>query len=92
MEALPELLDLAERRGGEHCDNLSAVAVSWREARKQAPEQMVITETMPLYSFTSQLKEFGAGAKDGKDVYLSDAEIEKAIKEIRDAIRKVTKP
>jgi len=92
MEALPELLDLAERRGGEHCDNLSAVAVSWREARKQAPEQMVVTETMPLNSFTSQLKEFGAGAKDRKDVYLSDAEIEKAIKEIRDAIRKVSKP
>lgn len=102
IQSIPELLDLAEKRGGEHQDNLSAVAVTWREPRKQRPgdqradeprgEQLVVTETMPLNSFTSQLKDFGASEKDNKDAYLSDAEIEKAIKEIRDSIRKVSKP
>jgi serine/threonine protein phosphatase PrpC len=104
IEAIPTLLDLAEKRGGEHQDNLSAVAVTWREPRKEkspgqkpeepkAGEQLVVTETMPLNSFTSQLRDFGAAEKESnKDVYLSDAEIEKAIGEIRDAIRKVSKP
>jgi serine/threonine protein phosphatase PrpC len=102
IQGIPALLDLAEKRGGEHQDNLSAVAVTWREPRKQKPEElrpdepkgehMVVTETMPLNSFTSQLRDFGATEKDNKDAYLSDAEIEKAIKEIRDSIRKVSKP
>lgn len=92
MKAIPDLLNLAERRGGEHQDNLSAVAVTWREARKPALEQQVMTETMPLDSFISQLRDFGANAKETTDGYLSDQEIEKAIQEIRDAIRKVSKP
>ena len=29
MQAVPELLDEAERRAGRECDNLSAIAVTW---------------------------------------------------------------
>jgi PPM family protein phosphatase len=92
MKAIPELLDLAERRGGEHQDNLSALAVTWREARRQKSEEAATeTETMPLNSFISQLRDFGSPTSDNKDANLSDDEIEKAIKEIRDSIRKVSK-
>jgi serine/threonine protein phosphatase PrpC len=97
MKSLPELLNLAERRGGDHQDNLSAVAVTWLEApaqraQAQRPDAVVETETMPLSGFTSQLRDFGAVEKGTKETYLSDEEIEKAIKEIRDSIRKVSKP
>jgi serine/threonine protein phosphatase PrpC len=29
MQAIPELLDEAERRAGRGCDNLSVIAVTW---------------------------------------------------------------
>ena len=45
---------------------------------------------MPLNSFISQLKDFGS-PNGGPETNLSDDEIEKAIKEIRAAIGKVSK-
>ncbi len=36
MQAVPELLDEAERRDGDECDNLSAVAVTWEESSPAA--------------------------------------------------------
>jgi len=32
MSAVPQLLDLAERNAGDHCDNLTLMAMQWENA------------------------------------------------------------
>ncbi|MDP2639244.1 MAG: protein phosphatase 2C domain-containing protein [Betaproteobacteria bacterium] len=86
MQAVPELLDEAERRAGRECDNLSAIAVTWEEhAQAVRPDQAPARRT-PLDSVTALPQESGA-AESQKD-YLSDDEIERAIGEIRSTIQR----
>jgi serine/threonine protein phosphatase PrpC len=84
MKAIPELLDLAELRGGADCDNLSVVAMSWAETHPGALGGEVSTKTLVLDGVSTQLGDFSKA--DDSD--LSDEEIERAIEEIRSAIRK----
>lgn len=86
MKAIPELLDLAELRAGVDCDNLSVVAMTWAEKRTGAISGEVSTQTLELDDVSTQLEDFGKS--DHAD--LTDEEIEHAIAEIRDAIRKHT--
>jgi len=83
MKAIPELLDLAELRAGAECDNLSVVAMNWEGARS-GPAGEVSTQTLALDGVSTQLGDFSKA--DNSD--LSDQEIERAIQEIREAIRK----
>jgi len=85
MKAIPSLLDLAELRAGADCDNLSIVAMNW-EGTHKAPGGEVSTQTLALDTVSTQLGDFSKA--DNSD--LSDAEIERAIQEIREAIRKHT--
>jgi serine/threonine protein phosphatase PrpC len=83
MKAIPELLDLAELRAGPECDNLSVVAMNW-EGTHRGPAGEVSTQTLALDGVSTQLGDFSKA--DNSD--LTDQEIERAIQEIRDAIRK----
>ncbi len=83
MTAIPELLDLAEVRAGADCDNLSVVAMTWAGRHVKAAGE-VSTQTLALDGVSTQLGDFSQ-ADDGD---LSDEEIERAIQEIRAAIRK----
>lgn len=83
MKSVPALLDLAELRAGADCDNLSIVAMNW-EGTRRAPSGEVSTQTLALDGISTQLGDFSKA--DNSD--LSDAEIERAIQEIREAIRK----
>jgi serine/threonine protein phosphatase PrpC len=83
MKAVPALLDLAELRAGADCDNLSVVAMNW-EGTHRAPAGEVSTQTLALDGVSTQLGDFSK--PDNSD--LTDAEIERAIQEIREAIRK----
>jgi hypothetical protein len=83
MNAVPALLDLAELRASGECDNLSIVAMTWEGSHKAASGE-VSTQTLALDGVSTQLGDFSKA--DNSD--LSDAEIERAIQEIRDAIRK----
>jgi serine/threonine protein phosphatase PrpC len=83
MKAVPELLDLAELRAGPDCDNLSVVAMNW-EGTRRGPAGEVSTQTLALDGVSTQLGDFSKA--DNSD--LTDQEIERAIQEIRDAIRK----
>jgi PPM family protein phosphatase len=85
MKAVPALLDLAELRAGADCDNLSVVAMNW-EGTHKAPGGEVSTQTLALDDVSTELGDFSQA--DTGD--LSDAEIERAIREIREAIRKHT--
>jgi len=84
MKAIPELLDLAELRGGADCDNLSVVAMNWAETHVGTLAGEVSTQTLVLDGVSTQLGDFSKA--DDSD--LTDEEIERAIEEIRAAIRK----
>jgi serine/threonine protein phosphatase PrpC len=85
-QAMPQLLDMAEQRSGKECDNLSVIAMTWTDAVLVQAAGEVSTQTLELGAFTTQVEDFNK--EEHKD--LSDAEIERAITEIRDAIRKHT--
>jgi PPM family protein phosphatase len=85
MKAVPQLLDLAELRAGADCDNLSVVAMSWAETQPRTAGE-VSTQTLALDGVSTQLGDFSKA--DSTD--LTDEEIERAIQEIRSAIRKHT--
>jgi len=75
--AIDELVALAENRAGPTCDNVSVVAMSWGEGEAAAPEE-VGTRT--------EIRDMTATDLDY--VRMSDADIEKAIAELKDALRK----
>jgi serine/threonine protein phosphatase PrpC len=83
MKAIPELLDLAELRAGADSDNLSVVAMTWAE-RHVGLAGEVSTQTLVLNGVSTQLEDFS----HADDSDLTDEEIERAIEEIRAAIRK----
>ncbi|MBL8378624.1 MAG: serine/threonine-protein phosphatase [Burkholderiales bacterium] len=85
--AVPALMNQAERRAGADSDNLSVVAMTWDEIDAAGPNS-VSTLTLPPDGYASKIDAFDQGA--GHE-YLSDAEIEKAIAEIRNAISKANK-
>jgi PPM family protein phosphatase len=84
MAAVPNLLDLAELRAGADCDNLSVVAMRWAGTQPRSLVGEVSTQTLALDGVSTQLGDFSQA--DNGD--LSDEEIERAIQEIRAAIRK----
>lgn len=90
MEATPRILDMAERRAGATCDNLSMVALQWHDEASEGQPSAVSTQTMTLNSFTTQLEAFGESRPAGAAAF-SDEEIETAIAEIRAAIHKFSK-
>jgi len=84
IKAIPELLDLAELRAGADSDNLSVVAMTWAEKHVRTLAGEVSTQTLVLNGVSTQLEDFS----HADDSDLSDEEIERAIQEIRAAIRK----
>jgi len=85
MQGVPDLLDLAELRAGRESDNLSAMAMTWAD-RYSDREAQVSTLTLESTGFTARMDEFGkAAAGQGE---LTEDQIEQAVAEIRNAIRK----
>jgi serine/threonine protein phosphatase PrpC len=90
MKAVPLLMSQAEARAGKDSDNISAVAITWLESYPEAglPGD-VSTQTLELGQFTTQLEDFGRTQPDiGRGSDLTDEEIERAIEEIRVALRR----
>lgn len=90
-QAIPELMDHAEFRGGQDGDNLSAIAMAWGGKGASQPAGGVSTEMMPLDSFTTQLDALHAPRPMAGETLVSDDDIEKAIAEIQLAIKKYSK-
>jgi PPM family protein phosphatase len=86
MRAVPDLLTQAEQRAGKDADNLSAVAMTWTDSVQVQSPGEVSTQTLELDAVITQVEDFKK--EDHSD--LTDEEIERAIGEIRDAIRKHT--
>lgn len=88
MSAVPNLLDLAETRAGRDGDNLSGIAMTWAEELQGDASQWISTVEMDPTSYMTTVAQFGQNAQTDAGGYLSDDEIERAIEEIRNAIKK----
>lgn len=84
-DAVRHLMDHAEFRGGENGDNLSLVAMSWGDTHKSGLGS-ISTLSLPEYGFTTEIKK----PEPSRTPAISDDEIERAIAEIQDAIKKIS--
>lgn len=87
---VPALLAESERRAGIDCDNLSVIGMAWAgEALGWNDGTTTRTETLALGEFSTQmdrtitLADPGSGERE-----LSEADIERAINEINEALRR----
>jgi serine/threonine protein phosphatase PrpC len=78
-EAIPELVTLAEHRAGRECDNVSVVAMSWGEDAVPVPEAAPQGPRTDVQDFTATDLDF---------MRMTDEDIEKAIADIKTALRK----
>jgi PPM family protein phosphatase len=84
--AVPELVDLALRTGGERCDNVTVLAVEWEAAEDVDRSGEVSTLMLGDDVFASTIQ---ASLSHGTGVdELDDAEIERSIREINEAIER----
>ena len=84
-EAVPDLVELALRNGGAKCDNVSVLAMQWESAANRDAAG-ISTQQLgeEVFASTIQASVLGADAPDELD----DAEIERSIREINEAIRR----
>lgn len=77
-DAVTELVTLAEHRAGRECDNVSVLAMTWGE------EEVAVEETTPPEH--TAIEDFTATDLDF--MRMTDADIEKAIADLKAALRK----
>ncbi len=86
-DAVPEMVEQALRNGGAKCDNVSVLAVEWEAAEdREAVQASVATNSLgeEVFASTIQASVRGNDAPDEMD----EAEIERSIKEINEAIKR----
>lgn len=90
-QAVQELLDHAEFRGGQDGDNLSLIAMKWGGGGTAEAAEPVSTGTMPMDAFTTQIETFNVSRDVEGEPSVSNDDIERAIDEIQAAIKKYSK-
>ena len=84
-DAVPELVEQALRNGGPKSDNVSVLAMEWESAEdSEAPGISTQSLGEEVFASTIQASVMGQDVPDELD----DAEIERSIKEINEAIRR----
>jgi len=91
MQAVPELMTLAESRAGPECDNVSVVAMSWGEEEVSGPATLS-PDTIPFQDLPTDVQDFTATDPQFGVQDMTDAEIERAIAEIKLALHKHNLP
>ncbi len=86
FDAVPELVEQALRNGGPKCDNVSVLAVEWESAEDSDSGTAISTQQLGDDVFASTIQASVLGADPGDE--LDDAEIERSIREINEAIRR----
>ncbi len=89
-QALPELMTHAEALAGPQCDNVSVVAISWSEeaVAPAAYPDVAGPLTVPSYEMPTEIQDFTATDPDFTKVNLSDEDIERAIADIKTALKR----
>lgn len=82
-DAAPELVEQALRMGGAKCDNVSVLAVEWEATDDVKPAVSTQDLGEEVFASTIQASLLGDVATE-----LDDAEIERSIKEINEAIQR----
>ena len=82
-DAIPQLAARAESRGGPGCDNVSVLALAWGEEAVPLREG---PRTVPLAEMSTAVQDFGA--TDPDFLRKTDADIERAIAEIKEALKR----
>ncbi len=87
MSAVPQLIDLAIAEGGQQCDNVTGLGINWLGERVRGPLGRGVQSTLALAQggFESTLSIDSVPTGDGA---LTEEEIDAAVDEIREAIRK----
>jgi len=85
--AIAELVELAETRGGRECDNVSAVAMCWGENEIAPADE---PHTLPFHELPTDVQDLAAIEPDFLE--MTDEDIERAIADSRQALRKHTGP
>jgi serine/threonine protein phosphatase PrpC len=85
-DAVPELVEQALRNGGPKSDNVSVLAMEWESAEDSEAVTGISTQTLGEEVFASTIQASVMGQDVGDE--LDDAEIERSIKEINEAIRR----
>ncbi|MFA7239334.1 MAG: protein phosphatase 2C domain-containing protein [Sulfuricellaceae bacterium] len=83
-DAMPELMDHAELRGGKTGDNLSAIGMRLGDESRYFAERAISAATVPLGASYTSLEQFHSGIEQGP-------EIEQAVHEIQAIIAKYAK-
>lgn len=89
VSLMPKLMEEAERKAGADSDNLSVIGLTWEHQDDEEPPSTV-TITEPVEGFTTSSLNTTQQFSSAKDE-ISDEEIQKAIDEIQNAIKKVSK-
>jgi PPM family protein phosphatase len=82
-QAVPELVDLAEARASGHSDNISVLAMTWHE-------EAATEDRTPAGAADTEIKDLAATDLDY--LRMSDEDVEKAINELKAALRKNAPP
>jgi serine/threonine protein phosphatase PrpC len=85
-DAVPELVERALRHAGEKSDNVTVLAVEWEAAEDSEAQNGVSTLSLGDEVFASTIQASLGG--DGSVDELDDAEIERSIREINEAIQR----
>ena len=85
-DAVPELVEQALRKGGVKSDNVTVLSVEW-EAAEDMEVSTISTQTLGDEVFASTIQASISGAGSDPDE-LDDAEIERSIREINEAIQR----
>ncbi|MFT4171966.1 MAG: serine/threonine-protein phosphatase [Rhodocyclaceae bacterium] len=91
LKISPQLLDDAQATGGATCDNLSLMSMRWHDDYADELPASISTATMPVDSVTTQMEGFARGRAPEGTNSLSDNDIEQAIQEINQAIKKYSR-
>ncbi len=85
-DAVPELVEQALRNGGAKSDNVSVLAVEWESAEDGDSQSAISTQTLGEEVFASTIQASVLGQEPPDE--LDEAEIERSIREINEAIRR----
>ena len=90
LTLVPKLMEEAERKAGPDSDNLSVIGLTWERQEEEEPVSPNVTVTGPMEGFTTSSMNSSQKSSPFKDD-ISDEEIQKAILEIQEAIKKAPK-
>jgi serine/threonine protein phosphatase PrpC len=86
-DAVPELVEEALRIGGAKSDNVTVLSVEWEAAADADAVQAISTQTLGEEVFASTIQA-SVGAGSGEPDDMDEAEIERSIREINEAIQR----